>query len=275
MNTPLLKDFAWWLSRNAALLKRPNGKFLRTQEKRMQKKLQAILNKQLNWVLDALKGWKGLNSIEKNTLNDEVDGLLSGMPGKESLVEAVLFYTKLTMDKGGKTSVKTLGLKEFGISFTLKHPDAVKYLKDKETLELSNYKGNITFTTKSKIKEIIADGILKGKSYTEIAQDISAQGQAGVFSSARAELIAVRESAYAYEFGKKVPMDEFVAKNPERTVVKYWQTVGDSQVTPECEENEAASPIGYNEAFPNDGNQQTAPRDGNPRCRCATSYEIV
>lgn len=271
----LVDDFKWRMSRNAAMLRRQNGRFIRKQEKRLQKNLQSIFERQMNWTVKNLKNLPAFNSLKTNSLEDDVDDLLDKMPGKNSMVEKILFFSRITMDKGGKTTVKELGLKEFGISFDIKHPEAVKFLKEKSLLELSNSKGNIDFNTKKRIREIIIDKVANGRSYTETADSIMAQGDAGVFSRARAELIAVRESAYAYETGKKIPMDDFVKENPDREVVKYWQTVNDENVTPECAENELASPIGFKEYFPNDGNQDIAPRDGNPRCRCHVSYEIL
>jgi hypothetical protein len=267
-----ISDFIWFLSRNVAMRKIPNGKFLLQQEKRMQRKLQTVLQKQLNWVLKELKNISSLNSIKKNTAGDDIEKLLARMIGKEELVETIVFYSSTTLKKGGETSVKDLALRKFGIKFDLKHPAAVKYFSEKMALELSNYRGNISSTTNNRVKEIILDGIEKGRSYTDVAAEITAQGKAGVFSQSRAEMIAVHEAREAYEAGRSFPIDDFLEKNPDRKVEKAWNTVGDNRVTEECKANEDQSWIDFEKKF--SSGDDHAPRSDHPRCRCVTDYEI-
>ena len=275
----LISDMLWHYRRNLNLMRRDNGKFIRAQEVRMEKKIDAILKKQMRWVADGVKNVPGLSNngvhYDRNTLDDQISAMLSGMPGKTDLTETILIYSGVLMDKGANSIIRTSELRKFGISFTLKHPAAIKFLSNKKTLELSNGRGNIDSRTKASIKAILLDAISEGKSYTATAQLIKAQGEHGVFSYARAELIAVREAGVAYEYGKQTPLKEFIAKNPDRQIKKNWNTSGDNDVTPECQQNQDVSPIGFNETFPNDGAQQTAPRSGNPRCRCWTTYEII
>lgn len=275
----LLHDALWHYQRNLTMLRRENGKFLMRQEKRMRAKIRKTFMKQAEWVVSHLRALEIFreNSIhyDKNAIEDQVDGMLGDMPGRANIVDTIIVYSGVAMNKGGTSIVKNLALREFGISFSLRHPDAIKYFSAKQQLELSNYKGNIDSRTKSALKGIILESLETGRNYTVTAELIMAQAKAGVFSYARAEMIAVREAALAYEFGKKTPINEFLAKHPDREVKKTWNTSGDASVTPECEENEKESPIPYNETFPNDGAQDTAPRSGNPRCRCWTTYEIV
>lgn len=280
ITTPkLVKDMIWHYRRNLALMRRENGRFIRTQEVRMRAKIDTILKKQMKWVLKQMKGLSVLsnNSIryDKNTLSDQIGGMLNDMPGKKDLTETILIYSAVLMDKGGKSITRNVELRQFGISFDVKHPAAVKFLTDKRVLELSNNRGNIDSRTKSRIQSIIINAVAEGKNYEMTAELIMAQGKAGVFSYSRAEMIAVREAGVAYEYGKQAPLKEFLAKNPSREVKKFWNTSSDSSVTPECLENEEASPVGFSETFPNDGAEQTAPRSGNPRCRCWTTYEII
>lgn len=273
MKNKLIEDFCWYLSRNIAMRKIPNGKFLLQNEKRFQKKMAAVLKKQMNWTVKGLNRFFSENSIQKNTIAGEIDDFLSGMVGKNELVETITFYSKSTLKKGGETSVKDLGLRQFGISFTLKHPEAVKYLRDKIALELSNYKGNISSTTNQRVKEIILDGIEKGRSYTDVAAEITKQAEAGVFSQARAEMIAVHESREAYEAGRSFPIEDFLKDNTDRKVEKGWSTVGDDRVTPECKANEDEGWIDYDGSF--SSGDKRAPRYGNPRCRCVTNHQIL
>jgi predicted metal-dependent hydrolase len=267
-----IKDFIWYLSRNAAMRKMKNGKFLLQQEKRMQKKVHTILQKQMNWLLKELKNLPAFNSIQKNTIEDDIEKILSRMIGKEELVETIVFYSSVTLKKGGETSVKDLALRKFGISFTLKHPEAVKYLKKKAELQLSNYRGNITATTNKRVKEIIVDMVEKGRSYTDVAKEITLQGKAGVFSPARAEMIAVHEAREAYEAGRSYPIEDFLKENPDRTVEKAWNTVGDDRVTEECAANEDEGWIDFRGSF--SSGDDKPPRSDNPRCRCVTDHQI-
>lgn len=269
----IINDTIWWLNRNKALLTRNDGKFILRQEARVRAGLNRIFRQQMKYLLQEFKKTDLFTST--NALDDQLNNIVDGMPGQSKLVETILIYAASSMKKGGETTVKKLALKEFGIDFSLKHPSAVAYLDAKRSLELSNYRGNINSRTKSRIVEIVRDGVLNGKSYGEVAEAIAAQGEAGVFSAARSELIAVREMAQAYEQGRVAPIYDFTARFPNRQVVKSWLTAGDDQVTPECEENEEQGWIRFDESFPNDGDQQEAPRSGNPRCRCTTLYDII
>lgn len=275
----LVNNMLWHYGRNLALMRRENGRFIRAQEARMRKRIEGILKKQMNWIVDKMKDLPGMsnNSIgyDRNTLDDRIDDMLNGMPGKKDLTETILIYSSTLMTKGANSITRSAEMRQFGISFDLKHPAAIKFLTDKKNLELSNHQGNIDSRTKNRIKTILIEAMSEGKSYNTTAQLIMAQGKNGVFSYSRAEMIAVREAAVAYEYGKQTPIKEFLAKDPTREVRKFWNTSGDSKVTEECRENERRSPIAFNETFPNDGGEQSAPRSGNPRCRCWTTYQII
>jgi hypothetical protein len=268
----IVKDYVWELARNAAMQSRENGRFLLTQEKRLKTKVFTILSNQKKWVVEELEK----RNVQTNSIDSEVDDFLGGMPYGEDLVAAIVAYGSYSMLRGGKEIVKNQKLGEFGISFDLKHPDAIKYMKEKTDFQLSNRKGTIDYTTKQRIGEILTDGISTGKSYQDMAKQITQQGQAGVFSRARAEMIAIREIGEAYEYGKYASMQEFLAKNPDRQAQKWWITAGDDKVTDECMANSEASPMPFNQAFPySGGDQMMAPRYGHPRCRCNTQYEIL
>lgn len=276
MTKQVIESFVWWLQKNVSQIKRVDGKFKRTQEKRLTKDLKAVFKKQINYLVDELSKLDSANAIKKNA-NDfrRVDQIVFDLPNQKDLVRAITDRAGVALSKGGSRSVKELKLGEFGISFSVKHPEAVKYLLAKATLELSNYKGNITDTTKTKVLSIITTGLENGDSYSSIGQSIVAQGDAGVFSTARAELIASREMGFAYEKGRKIPVDELLGKYPDRKALKSWATVGGgsaNNVTPECEANEAEGWILFSESFSSGDNE--APRNDNPRCRCATNYKI-
>ena len=68
-----------------------------------------------------------------------------------------------------------------------------------KTLSSTAIDGSINKTTFTRIREILADGIFDGKSYTEMGADIYKQLDSGVFSPKRAELIAINRVGNAYE----------------------------------------------------------------------------
>ncbi len=263
------------LERSAILAKRPDGKFINRQELRLKANLKRSWKKQMDYVVEHAKGLSIFtnNAVKINALEDEVFGLLSGLPEKKEIIESIILSMRLSLERGGKTAVKQLKLSDFGISFDIKNKKAIEFLDAKRTLELSNYKGNIDATTKQNISRILLDAANSGQSYQKTAQQIMAQGEAGVFSQARGQLIATHEIGVAYETGNRIPIDEFQKENPDRPVQKYWQTVEDDRVTPECAANEDEGWIELDKPFPS--SDQNAPRYGNPRCRCFTKYQIT
>lgn len=242
----------------------------------MDKKISKIFKTQEDWVIKKLANFKPLNnSIQRNDLDSDIDDLLENMPGQPALANAIIFYSELGIGRGGRKSMKDYALRKFGVSFSVKHPEAVKYLRERRVFELSNFKGTITATTKDRIKEIIADGVANGRAYSAVAREIAKQGEAGVFSAARSKMIAVNEMGHAYEEGRKIPLQDFLKENPDRAVMKWWVTRGDDRVTEECNENEEFSGtdgIAFDEEFPS--GDLEAPRTSNPRCRCTMSYNI-
>lgn len=253
---------------------RPDGKFLARTEKRLISSTVKIFRKQQAYVLSKIKNISGLqqSNIITNSIEDEIEVIVDGIPQQTQLTETIVASMKTGINRGGIASVRNLKLGKFGITWSLRNKEAIKFLEAKRTLELSNYKGNITGTTKTRISEILLDAAKSGQSYEKTAQLIMQQGEAGVFSQSRAQLIATREIGVSYEEGNRIPIDEFAEKYPDRIVEKHWSTVGDNNVTEECEENQDAGWLGLDEEFPS-GDQQ-APREGNPRCRCTTEYEI-
>lgn len=279
MQNQHLKILANWLiynlERNAVADTRADGKFLLQTEKRLSKKTKTIFDKQLNWVLGKLKSIPELSQLKLkgNSLEDEIEDLVDDLPFKKELTNSIVASMSVGMDRGGKTIVKKLKLGKFGVVWSLKNKEAIKFLKDKRTLELSNKKGNIDDTTKTRITEIIYQAAKSGQSYQKTAKLIAEQGQAGVFSQARSQLIATRETRLAYEVGNRIPIDDFQTKYPDREILKRWSTVNDDNVTDECQANQDEGWIGLDEPF--DSGDEIAPRYGNPRCRCAIEYKIL
>lgn len=266
-----------------ALSKRQDGRYIMRQELRLRARIEKkIFAKQLKYVLKRIeKIWPYTEGIaihlSENTqkeLLDKINKLVNNIPEQAALAELLNAQMELLLVRGSKRIIKQLGLVKFGVKFDLKNKGAVKYLKGKKDLQLSNKKGTIHHTTKTGIKNILIKGANEGVPYTTLAKEIQGQAKAGVFSRARANLIATRELGDAYETGNYLPVEEFTKENKDRPVEKYWQTVGDSRVTKPHRENQSQGWIPFKAKFRGTGDDH-APGSDNPRCRCFTKYKIL
>lgn len=286
----MLDDLKARLLRDAAVSKQADGAFRLQQEKRLKKRLAVLLKRQQDFVLREIKKLSFLQSTLKNEVSkqdrEEINLLVSRIPEKSAIVDALAIYWQASMLRGGKSTVRQLKLGQAGISFSLQNKNAIKWLKAKKILEtaepgsaawkqatnilkLSNYRGNIDFTTKTRVKDILIEAAENGYSYQQTSKLIQAAGNAGVFSQARGELIATQELAGAYERGKKIPMEDFAEEFPDRKPEKKWNSVLDGRETPECRDRDKQGwkPldwdfIGYD----------TPP--GHIRCRCSLTFRI-
>ena len=264
-------DFIAW--RNATFTKRGDGRVLRQYEKRLIKRLRTIWKKQEKYLLQAIKPlFVGEDSYKKNLIDIRIDVILEEMPGQEEAARAIVASMKLSMNRGGRSSVKKLELGQFGIKYSVDNLEAKKFLNRKLSHELSNYRGNINKTTTDKIRKIVQKSIDSGKSYAEVSELIMGQGKSGVFSAARGELIAITETGRAYGKGARIPIDDFRLTNPTRSVLKSWSTVGDDRVRESHLANEGDGEIPY-EQFHSGTGEQFAP-SGDMRCRCVEEYNI-
>ena len=259
--------------------RRPNEKFLSGLERRLAARTRRVFKKQLNYIVEAVKEMPQFQGEpQTNSIDGDINNMLNGMPGQEELAEQIVGVSKVGVDRGGKYIVKELDLGKFGVSWSLQNTAAIKFLGGKLSYELSNFKGNITGTTKKNISKIILDAVEKGESYNKTAKKIMAQGEAGVFSKARAQMIAVRESGVAYEKGKEIVLQDFSNKYPEVKTQKKWQTVNDKNVTPTHTLNQEQGSddgwIAVTDVFLGT-NDMVAPASDNPRCRCFTKYRII
>jgi len=261
-------DFSRWLNRQNALTNRADGKFIRTNEKRLRKRLALLWKKQMEWVIEEMGG---LPQFQTNAATPQ--DFVEGMPEQKAIAETIVASMRVSLAKGGKTILKKLKLGDFGISFSLQNKEAIRFLGNKLSHELSNYRGNIHKTTTDRISKILRDAAADGRSYSETSKLIQKQAKSGVFSQARGELIATREIGVAYEKGNDIPTREFRAKFPDRRVLKLWRTVGDDRVTPQCRANEGEGWIDYSQEF--SSGDEIAPRDNHPRCRCFTERKII
>lgn len=161
---------------------------------------------------------------------------------------------------------------EIGIDFNLINDEAIEYLQNLTELHLSDYRGSISRTTNKRIIKILLEAAEKGSSYTDTAARIKQQAVKGVFSNSRAELIAVREIGKAYTHGNRDMIKQYI-RETSAIMEKEWLTVQDDKVTKECQANEEAGWLGFEEQFPS--SDINSPRDSNPRCRCDTGYRRI
>jgi hypothetical protein len=276
-------DFTlWWLEKNASRLRDKDGAYILQQEKRLRKKIQKVFERQKKHILDHLKNL----SFLKNSKEDaEIALLLASMPAKAEMVDDLADFWAFLLVKGGKRSVKEYQLGKYGISFDLKNEKAIKWLRNKKIFEkapvdspewtkardflrLSDYRGNIDFTTKERIKKMLEEALETGESYSSVAKKIEQQGEAGVFSRARAELITTHEIGIAYEQGKKIPLEDFWKENPDREPEKKW--IVRSACCDICADNGNQNWIAFSREFSSGHTEAPA----HPHCHCSTGYQI-
>lgn len=283
MQNPTLEEIAHSLdfvadrlSRNLTMRQRVNGRWILRTEKRLAKRLKKLFRKQSEWIIKNMRSlFDRKASYRANAQGDDesINRFLDDMPHKADLTEEIVLVMNESLDRGAKQIMKELPEIKESIGFDIINREAARFLGKKKTLELSNYRGNIDGTTKGRILDILRSALHSGQSYEETSYQIAEQTDAGVFSQARGELIAVREIGIAYETGNRIPIDQFTLSNPDRVVLKFWQTVEDERVTKPHRKNQSDGWIPLAQTFSGTGDQQ-APGSDNPRCRCTTKYRI-
>lgn len=210
--------------------------------------------------------YKTLNGIEKwfSSLEDFFKQM-----GMYEMIHQIFDDVKKVVQIGHKTNYRLHKeeMKNFGISFDLNNPAVNQYMRDFQTLQLSDRDGSISLTTKNQVIAVLREWVEQNLSYTEVAKNIQALDQS-TFSLKRAKLIAVNETAKAYEYGNYIPMREVAAQGAK--VEKSRSTVKDARVSRQCQWDAAVWWIWINEQFPS-GND--AP-PGHVSCRCTALRRI-
>lgn len=125
-------------------------------------------------------------------------------------------------------------LKEEWIDYYPEKPS--EYASKRWELNLSNFKWSISHTTKRDVINTLKNGIDNHLSWNEIQWEINKIDDK-LFWLPRARSIAVTETAKAYEFGNREPIDAL--EDVWIQMEKKWLTVWDNRVRPEhmeCEE---------------------------------------
>lgn len=162
-------------------------------------------------------------------------------------------------------TMQALGQVGVGVSFDLKNPRAVRFLRNRAAKRVTA----INDQTRDYLKTVLTNAADKGWSYQRTAAKITERF--AEFSRSRAELIATTEIGNAYEAGNRMVVDE-LASGGGLPMEKAWITVGDDRVDEEiCGPNEDAGWIPLEDDFPS-GDQEP---EGHPGCRCTCDYRVV
>jgi hypothetical protein len=180
------------------------------------------------------------------------------------------------LESGAAALIGKLGVK---ISFDLKNPRAVKYLKEYGAQLVKQ----INETTRLDLRTTVGYGLEHGWSYTKTARAIQERFK-GYYEpgswwnfdaprpqehiASRAHLIAVTESGNAYEAGNYAAAEDLADAGIQ--IEKQWSTMGDDKVSEGCRENEAEGWIPYDQAHKS-GDQHPLRFPG---CRCDEEYRV-
>lgn len=199
--------------------------------------------------IEALKRWADIwGDVEQHTTRElqQIIKVIEGQAlvrGAEQLRQQMRFDPKRT--------------------FTLENPRAVEWMR--KNGGSIDYIKDIQQTTAESLKRVITTGLDNGWSYNTTGREIQKLFD-GPISRDRAQLIAVTESARAYEAGNR----EFAKSIEADGVVmeKQWTTSHDDRVSDGCEQNEADGWIPIDQAH--SSGDQEPPRF--PGCRCYEAY---
>lgn len=198
--------------------------------------------------------------------NDPMDGFRRAMWLYEMIEDLQLPIEKV-FERWYKTQYRKFArlLSENGIDYYPNLPS--DYANKRGDLQLSNYKWTISHTTKRDVISVLKEWIDNNESWGTIQRRIYAVDDK-LFGLPRARAIAVTETAKAYEYGNRQPIQAL--QDAWIEMEKKWLTVWDDRVRPEhmeCE-NEGRVPIDYN--YPSVG-VDMPPWGVN--CRCTLQYQ--
>jgi hypothetical protein len=154
------------------------------------------------------------------------------------------------MKAGGTWQSMSLDIDE---TFSLSNPRAVTWLAGRAAEQVVG----INETTRQTLEKVITDGLAQGDSYNKIASSIrstydgwenSAQPGIPSFLRDRADVIAVTESAFAYEAGSRSVVDDLSAAGLDME----QSVIAEDDACDDCSDNQGVGWISVNDDFPND-----------------------
>jgi SPP1 gp7 family putative phage head morphogenesis protein len=244
---------------------------LRQIRKEMQAEMEELFRLQGYLFLRKFAGYKS-EFLQESFTDADVQKLwgMVALQTQEKLIKIVTKATSRAVEKGYNRLAKAVG---WGIelSFNLKNPRAVEFLRNNAALKVTA----VNDTTRKEIARIVTKGTEEGLSYQKMEREIKSkfaefsERKPQLHIANRAELVAVTETANAYEAGNQVFAKDLQDRGLR--VIKAWSTVGDDRVSDGCEENESAGWIPENDAFPS--GDAHPPRF--PGCRCTCLYDTI
>jgi hypothetical protein len=237
-----------------------------------QKKVAAFFRRQKALTLDALGRQEYLFHESYRRLSEETTELTAAQwqriweeiarQSTPDLQEAIAAAEADGLIYGAEQLKRSLPF-DAKTTFNLANPRAVAWFQQNGG-SIEKIAG-IQRTTGDQIKTIITKAIDEGWSYNQTAKEISEKFDG--FSRDRAQLIAVNETAQAYEEGNMLFAQSL--KDDGITMVKKWMNSGDDKVSDGCLENTADGFIPIDQYH--SSVHQQPPRF--PGCRCWEIYE--
>lgn len=170
---------------------------------------------------------------------------------------------------GARETIDQLGM---SISFDLKNPRAVAYLRDHAAEQVTR----VNAATRGEIARLVTDGLDRGASTEEIAREIKRKfsefstPQPQLHIRNRAHLVAVTETAEAYSAGTQAFAQSMADRGHEIEVA--WLTAEDDRVDEViCGPNGDEGWIALGDTFQS-GDQRPP---GHPACRCSLLTRVA
>lgn len=147
------------------------------------------------------------------------------------------------------------------VSFDLQHPRAVAYLERFGARRVAN----INRTTHAALRDLLTHGVADGWSYQRTARQI--RDTLDGFTTARAELVAITETADAYEHGQWMVREDLRDQGVD--VEMAW--LAETDACEICSPNAGDGYIAADSVFSSGHGRPPA----HPRCRCATISRVA
>lgn len=171
------------------------------------------------------------------------------------------------MRAGGTAVARDVGL---AASFRVGHPEAVRYLENLGARRVSG----VNRETRRQLATLLSQAVAQGWSYQRSERAIRdrfdgfAARQPQLHIGSRAELIAVTETADAYEHGQWMVREDL--REQGVATVRRWLSAGDERVCEICDGNEAD---GWIDGGVFSSGHSRPP--GHPACRCAAQTRVA
>jgi SPP1 gp7 family putative phage head morphogenesis protein len=230
-------------------------------ERRMERRIAAAFRAQSRELMTRFPKLKArfTSDIREAVSIDDLSPLFddAALATLRAFADPIDEFTAKALETGMTHSVADLSL---DMSFTLEHPRAVQYVKDRGLRQIAR----INETTRDSLRVILSDAVDNGWSYDKTAREI--RRRYTDMSRTRARNIAIFETGDAYEAGNNIVAKEL--QSAGLVMQKQWLNVGDDRVRPDHVANAAEEWIDIDDAF--QSGHDRPPTD--PRCRCTLQY---